>query len=216
MTRGIKEGDHAVVSVHVISTDVLGNATGLASGHTAFADVIEQRGFAVVNVTHDGHHRCARHGLTRLQLFIDRCQDFLFGILGFGNDSLVAHFLDHQHRGFLIQRLVDGNHHAHAHQHLDDLGSLDRHARGQIGHGDGVRHFNSQLFRLDRLLEAVLRIGTGVTATTALAALATLVVRNMQLAATMPTGIATLARCVFAGLFSRRSTHALGLLALVV
>jgi hypothetical protein len=37
----------------------------------------------------------------------------------------VAHFFHHDHRGVLVQRLVDGDHLAQLHQLLDDLGGLD-------------------------------------------------------------------------------------------
>ncbi len=57
MAGGVEEGDHALVGLDVIGADVLGNTTGLAGGHAAAADVIEQRGLAVVNVTHDSHDR---------------------------------------------------------------------------------------------------------------------------------------------------------------
>ena len=39
----------------------------------------------------------------------------------------VAHLLDHQHGGLLVQRLIDRRHDADVHQHLDDLGRLDGH-----------------------------------------------------------------------------------------
>ena len=52
----------------------------------------------------------------------------------------MAHFLDHEDRGVLIQRLVDRDHHAHLHQHLDHFTRLDSHQLGQIGHGDCLWH----------------------------------------------------------------------------
>ena len=38
---------------------MLGNATGFTGNHIGFADRVEQRGLAVVDVAHDGHHGCA-------------------------------------------------------------------------------------------------------------------------------------------------------------
>ncbi|MNG95139.1 hypothetical protein D3C79_541650 [compost metagenome] len=58
MAWGIQEGDHAVVGFYVVSTDMLGNTTGLACCHLGGADVVQQRSFTVVNVAHDGHDRC--------------------------------------------------------------------------------------------------------------------------------------------------------------
>ncbi len=59
MARGIQEGDHAVIGFYVVSTDVLGDATRFAGGHFSRTNVVKQRGFTVVNVTHDGHNRRA-------------------------------------------------------------------------------------------------------------------------------------------------------------
>src|SRR5690606_16514634 len=56
VTRGIEEGNHATVGFHVVGTDVLGDTTGFARGHLGTTDVVEQRGLAVVDVTHHGHH----------------------------------------------------------------------------------------------------------------------------------------------------------------
>jgi hypothetical protein len=72
--------------------------------------------------------------------------DFLVGegfrVVQRRHDGLVAHFLDHDHGGVLVQRLVDGDHLAQLHQVLDDLGGLDRHLVGQFGHGDGLGHMH--------------------------------------------------------------------------
>src|SRR5690606_34780904 len=56
---GVKEGDHAAISLHMIGTDMLSNTTGFAGGHLGTTDIVEQRGLAVVYVTHDGHYRSA-------------------------------------------------------------------------------------------------------------------------------------------------------------
>jgi hypothetical protein len=82
--------------------------------------------------------------------------DFLggegFGIVQRGHLGLVAHFFHHDHGGVLVQRLVDGDHLAHLHQHLDDLGCLDGHLVRQFGHGDGLGHVHLQLTELGSLL----------------------------------------------------------------
>ena len=46
--------------VHVVGADVLGDAARLARRHLWCADVVEQRGLAVVDVAHDGDHRRTR------------------------------------------------------------------------------------------------------------------------------------------------------------
>ena len=61
VTRGVDEGDRAVVAVvldvDLVGTDVLGDAAGLARDDVRLADRVEQLGLTVVDVTHDGHDR---------------------------------------------------------------------------------------------------------------------------------------------------------------
>ena len=40
---------------------MLGNPTCLAGNYGTFADIIQERSFTVINVTHDSNNRCARH-----------------------------------------------------------------------------------------------------------------------------------------------------------
>ena len=62
MTRRVEEGDHAARRFDVVGADVLRDAAGLARGHLG-ADVVQQRGLAVVDVAHDGDHRRTRQRL---------------------------------------------------------------------------------------------------------------------------------------------------------
>ena len=57
VTRGVEEGDLASVDVCLVGADVLGDASGLGGDHGGRADRIEQRGLAVIDVTHDRDHR---------------------------------------------------------------------------------------------------------------------------------------------------------------
>ena len=57
---GIQETDHAVSGFYMVGTNVLGNTAGLALRNTRLADVVQQRGLAMVYVAHNGHDRCAR------------------------------------------------------------------------------------------------------------------------------------------------------------
>ena len=50
----VEEGDFLVVVDDLIGTDVLGDATGFAGGDLGLAEEVEDRGFAVVHVAHDG------------------------------------------------------------------------------------------------------------------------------------------------------------------
>ena len=48
---------------HVVGADVLRDAAGFARRHLGAADVVQQRGLAVVDVAHDGDDRRARHAI---------------------------------------------------------------------------------------------------------------------------------------------------------
>ena len=60
VTGRVEEHDVAVVDLHRVGADVLGDAAGLALGDARRADGVEQRRLAVVDVTHDGDDRRAR------------------------------------------------------------------------------------------------------------------------------------------------------------
>ena len=62
VARRIEEGDHAARRFHVVSADVLGNPAGLTTRHTGAANIVQQRRFTVIDVTHHGYHRRARFG----------------------------------------------------------------------------------------------------------------------------------------------------------
>jgi len=90
-------------------------------------------------------------------------------IIQLGRQCLVAHFFHHDHGGFLVQHLVDGDHGTHLHQGLDHLGGLDCHLVGQIGHGNGFGHVHFTHDGFGRRLEGM---GFVVAAAMALAMLA--------------------------------------------
>ena len=62
----------------------------------------------------------------------------------------MAHFLDHDHGGVLVQHLIDGHHLAHLHQALDDFSGLDRHLVGKLTHGNRLRHMHVAHHRFSR------------------------------------------------------------------
>ena len=47
----------AIIGDNMIGSDVLCNTTGFHIGYAGFADNIEQRGFTMVDMAHDGNHR---------------------------------------------------------------------------------------------------------------------------------------------------------------
>jgi hypothetical protein len=48
----------------VVGADMLGDAARFAGRHPGAADIVEQRGLAVIHMAHDGDHRRARHRFT--------------------------------------------------------------------------------------------------------------------------------------------------------
>ena len=60
MARRIEKRHAAAVDLDVISADMLGDAAMLLGRHVGAANGVEQGGLAVIDVTHDRHHRRAR------------------------------------------------------------------------------------------------------------------------------------------------------------
>ena len=54
----VEERDRLVVVRDLIGADVLGDAPGLRLDHFGLAYRVQERRLAVVDVTHDRHHRC--------------------------------------------------------------------------------------------------------------------------------------------------------------
>ena len=63
VARGIEEGEGMIAALDRVGAHVLGDAAGLARRDAGLADGIEQRGLAVIDMTHEGND-----GRTRLQL----------------------------------------------------------------------------------------------------------------------------------------------------
>src|SRR5690606_31514949 len=153
VTGGIQEGHHATVSLHVVGTDMLGDTTGFAGSHLGTTDIVQQRGLAVVNVTHDGHDRRAADFFT----FVVHGHDqTIFQVAFLDLLDLVAHVFSQDGGGVLIQHLVDGHHVAVLEHVLDNFGSLHRHFLSQFGYGDGFTNYHFTHYGSCRLLEAVL------------------------------------------------------------
>ncbi len=118
-----------------VGADVLRDAAGLVRGDVGRAQRVEQRGLAVVDMTHHGDdrrawlHRGVDVGLA-LQADLD---------VGFRRPlRRMAELGDDQLGGVGVDHLVDRRHHAHAHQRLDDVGAALGHAAGEVLDRDGV------------------------------------------------------------------------------
>ena len=136
VTRGVDEGDRAVsavavvvLDVHLVGTDVLGDAAGLALHDVGLADRVQQAGLAVVDVTHDGHDR--RTGVEVLLLALVLAEGEVEGleqlaVLVLGADDLhrVVQLGTEQLQGVLVDRLGRGDHLAEVEHHLDERGRV--------------------------------------------------------------------------------------------
>src|SRR6185437_11422798 len=110
----------------------------------------------------------------------------------------VTQLLDHQHRRVLIDRLVDGGHHAHVHQDLDDLVRLDGHLLSQLGNRGGLADPHFAHDRRRRHLKAMLALRPGGDRPRFRPALLLVaradVARDMQLLAAVARGLVVLRR----------------------
>ena len=92
----------------------------------------------MVHVAHDGDHRGPGFGLS--------------GLLGLNGQKVLLHhtgplhlkpeFRGYQHRGLVINVVIDVGHHPHLQQLLDNFPGFDAHAFGQLAYGDGFSHFD--------------------------------------------------------------------------
>jgi hypothetical protein len=147
MARRVEEGNAAAVDLNVVRADMLCDAAGLAFRHVRAADRVEKRGFAVVDVAHDrndGRPRLERRlGLFDLVLDLELGfrveRDVLDLMIELGRD---------QCRGVGVEHLVDGGHHAHLHELLDDIARLDAHVAREVADADYFRDADYALARL--------------------------------------------------------------------
>ena len=163
MTGGIEESYLLTVEVNSVCTDVLGDAARLCCGNIRMAYGIEERGLAVVNVTHDNNDRVSRRKILRgvvgivdySVLYSDN--DFLF--------SLCAELGRDYRGGVIVYDLVDRRHNAEGEQLLDDF------RRGHFEHGGevGDDYLIGYFYNYLRLLRALCRY-TGKTLSLGLAA----------------------------------------------
>ena len=84
VSGGIEEGDRSIVDGNSVRTDVLGDSACLARGNVSVADGVEDRGFTVVNVSHNNNYGSSAHEIRLVvlavvdDLLLDRNNDFLF------------------------------------------------------------------------------------------------------------------------------------------
>ena len=146
VTWGIKEcNPTAVLKLHVISTDVLGNTTSLTSDNICLTDIVEERSLTMVNVTHHCNNRSTANEIILVILCLLNSLLYLSTyILG-----SKAKLLSHDVNRLCIQTLVDTYHHADRHQSSNKL------CYRNIHHGSKLRNSN-KLGELQGLLTQLL------------------------------------------------------------
>ena len=113
---------------------------GFPGRHVGFADDVQQRRLAVIDVAHDRHHRRPR--LHVLRLVLDVQLDFATGVWApaprsrFSTSNRKSILGANPLRHVLVDGLVDVGEHAHLHQVGDDLEGLAFQLLGQIAHDD--------------------------------------------------------------------------------
>ena len=110
VARRIEEGDaSSVLEFHIVGTDVLGNTTRLTGDDIGVADMVEQRGLAMVHMTHHRNDGCSGHEVVLIVLL------FLYSLAHLGTHifSLEAELFCHEIDGLGIEALVDRHHNAH-------------------------------------------------------------------------------------------------------
>ena len=165
VARGVEERDDAARRLHVVRTDVLRDAARFTRGDLRAADVVEKRGLPVVDVTHDRDDRGTRE-FGEVFLF-GQFAEKRFGVVRLRGEGLVAHFFDDQHRGVLVEHLVDRDHLTHQHESLDHFRRLDAHLVGEVGDRDRLGDLHFAHDRFLRLLRHQLTLTVTVLAAAA-------------------------------------------------
>ncbi len=134
LVAGRVDEDHRTgPRLDAVGADVLRDAAGFGADHVRVADAVEQRGLAVVDVTHDRHDGRAEHpiGDHILELTTRRLDDLL---LGAGDVlDLVAELAREDLRRVGVEGAVDVHAaHAQLHELHQDVGRLEAHALGEL------------------------------------------------------------------------------------
>ena len=138
MSRGVEERNRRAVKRNGISTDMLRDTACLTAGDVGLSDVVEQRRFAVVDVSHNGNDRRTRNEVVKFFLVVhfELCREGIFECyVGFVFE-FDAKFVRDEFRSGKIDVVVDGLHNTEDKQRFDDFRSgfadffaqsLDRH-----------------------------------------------------------------------------------------
>ena len=205
MARGVDERDLAAVDHDLGSTDVLGDAAGLAAPNVGVADGVEQAGLAVVDVAHDGDH--GRTGLEVLGIVVEAEGVLLLG----GNDAnLAAHVVGDELDQVIAHGLRHGKRGAQQEQALDDVVSGNVEGLGELGHGDALGNFDGvEILGVDALGDSLLELLLLLQLLRlALALLLALLAATRRLAGRLLDGGSSLLENLLAAVLFRLASHA--------
>ena len=132
VARGVEEGDPLSVLVDLVGADVLGDPARLAGDDLRLPDRVQERRLAVVDVTHDRHHRWALRKVC-VGVVVNRLAVLVLG--GADDLDLLVEGLRQRGHGLVGERLRQRRHLAELHQLLDHLGAAEAQRLGHLSHG---------------------------------------------------------------------------------
>ena len=160
VTGSIEEGYVAAIGeLHIIGADVLGNTAGLTGDDISLTDVVEKRGLAVVDMTHDCNNRRTAHEVFLTILFLMNGVSHLGGYIFCGKTEFLGHDID----CLGIEALVDRHHHTDVHTCGDDVVYGLVHHGGQIVGRHKLGDFQNAAFSFLGLHSLTLACGIGLT-----------------------------------------------------
>ena len=129
VARGVQERDRTlralVLDVHLVRTDVLCDAAGLAAGHVGGPHRVERLGLAVVDVAHDGDDRRAGAHVLFVallrQIDVEGLEELAVLVLRGHHLDLVAELVREDTEGGLIERRGDRRHLAQVEEDRDEV-----------------------------------------------------------------------------------------------
>ncbi len=118
MARSVEECYAAPVrQFHVICAYMLRYATCLAGNNIGFSDIVEKRGLAMVDMSHDCHNRRTRQEIFLAVFLRGYCLCHVGAHIFCRESELFGHNVD----CLRVKTLIDGNHHAKIHAGGNDI-----------------------------------------------------------------------------------------------
>ena len=140
VTGGVKEGDLSALDLDAVSADVLCDTARFARRDVRVADGVQNRGLAVVDVTHH-----ADNGSAGNQLFLGVLRIVKEAILNADHHFVRCfhtEFVRYQRGSVEVDALVDRNHHAHHEELLHNFARRDHQLGSQLADQNVIGQFN--------------------------------------------------------------------------